>query len=206
MESMAKKTVSTRLLEPVAEQADRYAEIHEISRTEALTRFARAGLEALDSEVGERSYTGVIPEIPDEKGYWDGETPGSFSIEEFIEVGLRKLEDSGAETFDDGEEVARSARMPPAIVEQMDERAESQDSTRAVVAAEAIERGLKEDPLPAVSERQRNGASYTVELDAETAELFRRYRLEYRMVPGEVFEKGLNWASAPPDRSVLVNW
>mgnify|MGYP006876407783 FL=1 len=45
-ESMAKETVSTRVPVPVAEQADRYADIHEISRTAALELFIRKALES----------------------------------------------------------------------------------------------------------------------------------------------------------------
>jgi hypothetical protein len=151
-------------------------------------------------------YTGVIPG-DSVKEQVEGELPqwcGTGS--EYLKFGLTRLEDSDPERTENVEDVARSARMPPDLVGRIDERADSQDSSRAVVAAAAIEKGLKEDPIPRDIREPREGQTYKVALDAETAELFRRYRLENRLMPGDVFSRAIYWAGQSNPRPVPVEW
>lgn len=204
MKDMAKKTVSTRVRREIAEQVDRYAEMHEISRTEALTRFARIGIEEPERAEGERAYTGVIP-VKSVDEAEEGRKMDNFgSIEDKVRFGLSRLREPESLPVEYGEEVARSARMPPELVGRLDERAESQDSSRAVVAAEAITTGLKSDPVPDEERGGRQGRPYTVVLDRETAEIFRKYRLSSRKMPGEVFETALKMAEST--KPVVTDW
>lgn len=205
-QDMAKKTVSTRLPLRVAEQVDRYAETHEISRTKAIEVLAREGVENPENAEGERAYTGVIPdelvEQANLKSMGVGEDTEA-AIRRSLNMQLRPRK-SVPDEFD--ETVARSARLPKDLAGRLIERAESQDSSKATVTAEAIEVGLKADPIPMGTESEKEGRLCTVVLDRETAELFRKYRLGRKKVPGEVFESALMWTNSSRTGGITVRW
>lgn len=206
MNDMAKETVSTRLPRAIAEQVDRYAETHEISRTKAMEILAREGVENPENAEGERAYTGVISENSIEQAYTGGPA-GNLALETVIKRSLgTQLRERESVPEEFGEDVARSARFPPALAGRLKERAESQDSSKAVVTAEAIETGLKADPIPPCTGDDREGRLYTVVLDRETAELFRKYRLDRRRVPGEAFEAALMWTNSSKVGGQTVRW
>lgn len=184
-ESMAKETVSTRVPVPVAEQADRYADIHEISRTAALELFIRTALESPNAHRQERTYTGRIRDdwhdgAPHEQG------PAIQNRHDTIESRVqRKLGATAPYTGDWGRREALSARLPGEVVRGIEDWAESQDMNKANAAADLIERGLQADPLPDDHGVSLEGERYTLVLEPEKADVFRRYRLSRRYTPSE---------------------
>lgn len=206
MEGMAKETVSTRLPLAVAEQVDDYAKTHEISRTEAMERLAREGVENPENAEGERRYTGVIRQ----KFIDQANTPRRDPDSQLSEIVKQSLETQlrPRETLPDeyDETVARSARFPQDLAGRLKERAESQDSSKAVVTAEAIETGLRADPIPVGAEDGRDGQVCTVVLDREMADLFRKHRLYNRSLPGEVFEASMMWTNSSKIGYQVVQW
>lgn len=184
-ESMAKETVSTRVPVPVAEQVDRYADIHEISRTAALELFIRTALESPDAHRQEKTYTGRI------RDNWHEHPPhkdpkGARNPKDTIERRVRlKLGATAPYTGEWGRREALSARLPGEVVRGIEDWAESQHMNKANAAADLIERGLQADPLPGDHSVELDGERYTLVLEPEKADVFRRYRLSRRYTPSE---------------------
>lgn len=183
--SMAKETVSTRVPVAISEQVDRYAEIHEISRTEALELFITTALENPDGYREKRTYTGRIREdwhpAPPHKDPDHGGRRND-SIEKRVK---RKLGSTEPYVGEWDEREALSARLPGEVVRGIEDWAESQDMNKANAAADLIERGLRADPLPDDHTVPLEGEMYTVELEPEKADALRRYRLSGRYTPSE---------------------
>lgn len=183
--SMAKETVSTRLPVAIAEQVDRYADTHEISRTEAMELFIRQGLESPTAHREERTYTGQIradwtpaPPHEDPDYGWSGSDGVATRVQ-------RKLGNTAPRTGEYEESVARSSRLPGEVVRGIEDWAESQDMNKANAAADLLERGLLADPLPPDHTVSLEGEPYTVTLEPEKADTFRRFRLMKRQTPSE---------------------
>lgn len=203
---MAKETLSTRVHPFVAEQVERYAEIHDLTRTETLELFLETGLSEGDPDGSNRTYTVRLRE---ERGKeleeWGG-TSTSVRPEELLRESVSYLgEAEPEEPVEDGP-VALSARIPPALVERVVEWGESQDVAKAVAAETLIERGMKWDPLPASYQSPHEGPSYTVELEPEDAELVRRWRLKKRYTPCRAFNSLAYARISPKDRNLWVPW
>ena len=202
--SMAKETVSTRVAQAIAEQVDRYAEIHEISRTETIELFIRTALENPEAYKEKRTYTGRIRED------WHPEPPHrdpehkiglSDSIEKRVH---RKLPGTEVYTGEWEEREAISARLPGEIVRGIEDWGESQDMNKANAAADLIERGLRADPLPDDHTVGLEGERYTVELDPEEADAFRRYRLGRHYTPSECVSALLG--ASRSTKSIRLDW
>lgn len=180
--SMAKETVSTRVPVAIAEQVDRYANAHEISRTEALELFITTALENPEAHREKRVYTGRIredwhPDPPHKESRRNNDT-----IEGRVK---RKLGSTDPYVGEWEEREALSARLPGEVVRGIEEWGESQDVNKANAAADLIERGLRADPLPDDHTVSLEGERYTVELEPEKADVFRRYRLSRVYTPSE---------------------
>lgn len=204
--SMAKETLSTRVHPFVAEQVERYAEIHDLSRTEALILFLETGLSEGDPMCSNRTYTVRLrEERAEELEQWGGRS-STIQPEELLRGGVSYLDESEPEEPVDDSPVALSARVPPELVEQVVEWGESHDVAKAVAAEKLIERGLQWDPLPASYQSPFEGPSYTVELEPEKADLVRRWRLKKRYTPCRAFNSLAYARISRKDRNLWVPW
>lgn len=201
---MAKETVGVRVPVAIAEQVDRYAEIHEISRTDAIELFIQTGGESPEAFRENRVYTGRIRED------WHPSAPhrrpnGSEKRDDSISRRVRrKLGGSEGYTGEWDENTALTARLPSDLVRGIEMWGESHDMSKSVAAEDLLKRGLRSDPLPDGYTSPFNGESYTVELEPEKADLFRRYRLSHMDTPcGAV--NGLLSASRSK-KPIRVDW
>ena len=201
---MVKETVGTRVPVAIAEQVDRYAETHGISRTEAIELFIRTGFEQPNGYREERTYTGRIRED------WYPEPPHrdpeySWGMGDSIEKRVkRKLGYTESYTGEFEENEALTARLPGEMVECIGEWQKSQDMNRANAACDLLKRGLRADPLPDGHEVSLDGEKYTVRLGPEKADKFRRYRLSDRKTPSEAVSSLLG--ATRSQKPVSVNW
>lgn len=197
---MAKETVGARVPLAIAEQVKRYAETHDITRTEAIGLFIETGLQVAGEERGKRAYTVRIREVerardrPLSAGGWKGQLRNAVRVEG---------------DYDSTE--ALTARLPGETARAIEQYAEDSDVPKAVAAEQLLIRGLKEDPLPEGSEdplpdsyRDDDMSVKTVELEPEDAELFRRCRLYYRQGPSEC----VNWliSATYSTSSAKIGW
>lgn len=197
---MVKETVGARVPVAIAQQVKRYAETHDITRTEAIGLFIETGLQVVGEERGKRAYTVRIREVergrdrPLTSGGWKGALRSAERIEGNY-----------------GSTDALTARLPGETVRAIEQYAEDSGVPEAVAAEQLLVRGLEEDPLPEGSE-DPTPDSYdsadisvkTVELEPEEAELFRRCRLYYRKGPSEC----VNWliSATYSTSSARVGW
>jgi hypothetical protein len=203
---MAKETVGARVPVAVAEQVDRYAETHEITRTAAIELFIRTGLDGPDRFGENRVYTGRIRED------WHESAPHRYpngSLKDGDrEIGwyVRSKIAGGGEWYPGewSENEALTARLPGEVVRGIEAWSESLDVAKSKGAAYLLRWGLALDPLPADHRVPLNGETYTVELEPELADKFRRYRLANRHTPSEAVS-GLLGASRSR-KSVRLDW
>lgn len=180
-ESMAKETVSTRVPVAVGKQVDRYAETHDISRTDAIEVFIRAAAESDSTDSGKRAYTVRKWEV------------GAARDSPLTVGGVEGALHSAVEEMGEWDEMtAISARLPTEVVAEIAGYATAYDVSKSEAAREMLVEGLERDPLPEGSEdplpdevEESETTVNTLELDAEDADKFRRMRLRYRMGPSE---------------------
>jgi hypothetical protein len=182
--SMAKETVGLRVPVAVAEQVDRYAETHDMTRTAVIDLFIRTGLDEPDGFADKRTYAARIPEDVVER-VTTGVTSGNNSVTERIvrEIGRAKPYEGEYE-----EDEALTARLPGEVVRGIEEWAESQDMAKSNAAADLLVRGLRQNPYPDDFSIVSEGRMYTFELEPEEAELFRKYRLTNGTGPSKAAE------------------
>jgi len=204
--AMPKETLSTRVHPFVAEQVERYAETHDLTRTETLVLFLETGLSKGDPEKANRSYTvRMTEERGDALKEWGG-TNVSVRPEQLLEESVTYLQDSETEESVDESPVALSARVPPELVVDVVGWGERHDVSKAVAAEKLIERGLKWDPLPDGYVSENEGPSYTVELEPEEADMVRRWRLKKRYTPCRAFNSLAYARISGKDRTLWVPW
>ena len=208
---MAKETVGVRVPVAIAEQVDRHAETHDMTRTEAMVSFVRCGLEYPDAHRESRVYTAQIRE-----SQWDSDMarvgwasePSLPGVEETVKQQLRVADRIPG---DYEENMALTARMPGDVVRGIEQWAESEDLAQSVAAEDLLVRGMKADPLPPGNEDPIpetgggfDGGVKTIELESEEADLFRRCRLYYRMGPTRCVNQLLG--ASKSSKSARVGW
>lgn len=205
-DGMAKETVGARVPVAVAEQVDRYAETHEITRTAAIELFIRAGLEGPGRFGENRVYTGRIRED------WHPHPPhrnGNGSLKHRGRgVGwyARHKVAGGVEWYPGEweENEALTARLPGEVVRGIEAWSESLDVAKSKGAAYLLRWGLALDPLPDDHTVPLNGETYTVELEPVLADRFRRYRLDHRYTPSECVSTLLG--ASRSQKSIRLSW
>jgi len=203
---MAKETLSTRVHPFVAEQVERYAEIHDMTRTDVLELFLETGLSEGDPESFNHSYTVRLREnMAEEVEGWGGANSKDYS-QQILKESVSYLDELESEEPDESGPVALSARVPPGLVERVVSWGESQDVAKAVAAEKLIERGLKWDPMPVGYRSPFEGPSYTVELEPEEADIVRRWRLKKRYTPCRAFNSLAYARISRKDRNLWVPW
>lgn len=201
---MAKETVGVRVPVAIAEQVDRYAEIHEITRTDAMELFIRTGILSPWGFREKRVYTGRIRED------WHPSAPhrrpnGSKKRDDSIARRVRrKLGGSEAHAGEWEENTALTARLPSDLVWGIEEWGKSHDMSKSVAAEDLLTRGLRSDPLPDTHTIPLEGETYTVELEPVKADLFRRYRLSHWETPSEAVSGLL--AASRSKKPITVDW
>jgi hypothetical protein len=180
----------------IAEQVDRYAKTHEITRTDAIDLFLRYGLELEGENERKRVYTGRLRVFEDERLPHEESVRANLSVEEAI---IRSLEGLDAYAGEFEEEKALTARLPPDLVNEIEAWAESQGVPVSVGAARLLERGMRWDPLPESYDCDLEGEAYTLALEPEQVDLFRRYRLTHMVKPGEAASNLLRARHNPID-------
>jgi hypothetical protein len=198
---MAKETVGCRVPVAIAEQVGRYADTHDLTKTDTIELFIRTGLREPEEYTRKHVYTGEIREN------WHPEPPHRESTrrDDDIEGRVkRKLQGAESYTGEWEENTALTARLPGEVVRGIEEWAESQDQSKSVAAADLLKRGLWADPLPDGYTGRLGGESYTVELESEKADTFRRYRLAKRYTPSEAVSALLG--ASRSTKSVRPDW
>lgn len=202
--SMPKETVGTRVPVAIAEQVDRYAETHDLSRTGVMELFIRTALENPDASDEKRVYTGRIrAEWHPSPPHCDprGRPKRGDGIEQRVK---RKLAGETPYVGEFEENEALTARLPGDLVRDIEEWGESHDMNKSNAAADLLVRGLKADPLPDDHTVELEGESYTLELEPELADVFRRWRLSRRQSPSEAVSTLLQ--ASESRKSIRPDW
>lgn len=195
----------------MAEQVKRYAQTHEITRTDAIELFIRTALDDPDRRDAERAYTAHIQDFEwGTGGVKDGvlRIPRRESVEDVVKGQLRSADRYAGEY---GENEALTARLPGDVVGGIEAWSEHREMPKSVAAADLLERGLEADPLPDENPDpwpdhvgSYDGGVKTVEFSPEEADLFRRCRLYYRKGPSEAVNTLLNAYTSTS--SARVGW
>jgi hypothetical protein len=179
---MAKETVGFRIPIGEAQQVDSYAEAYEITRTEAVERFVRAGFDAEGEPPCKQEYLLVLPpQFGSVHGMPSAEL--NAARKHPLRVLSRKLRSVVGDPEESEEEKALTARLPPELVEEIVEWGQSEELPKSVAAEKLVRRGLWSDPAPDEGRDGLEGQLKTFDLGPDTADMFRRYRYRREYTP-----------------------